>query len=122
MARPATFPDRMPSSKSATCFYNLLADAAKWRAFVLNRGQRNAITEGKERRLCLSLLDHIDSAALGDAAGTQFRIIGIGHGARSDDGAGDQIARAGGMGDKGSVANSDTVSKIGLMYCQGQLR
>ena len=22
----------------------------------------------------------------------------------------------------GSVANSDTVSKIGLMYCQGQLR
>jgi transposase len=23
---------------------------------------------------------------------------------------------------KGSVANSDTVSKIGLMYCQGQLR
>ncbi len=24
--------------------------------------------------------------------------------------------------DDGSVANSDTVSKIGLMYCQGQLR
>lgn len=24
--------------------------------------------------------------------------------------------------DMGSVANSDTVSKIGLMYCQGQLR
>src|SRR3546814_8995836 len=23
---------------------------------------------------------------------------------------------------RGSVANSDTVSKIGLMYCQGQLR
>ena len=23
---------------------------------------------------------------------------------------------------EGSVANSDTVSKIGLMYCQGQLR
>ena len=23
---------------------------------------------------------------------------------------------------QGSVANSDTVSKIGLMYCQGQLR
>jgi hypothetical protein len=28
-----------------------------------------------------------------------------------------------GIGDHlGSVANSDTVSKIGLMYCQGQLR
>lgn len=25
-------------------------------------------------------------------------------------------------GRPGSVANSDTVSKIGLMYCQGQLR
>ncbi len=24
--------------------------------------------------------------------------------------------------ENGSVANSDTVSKIGLMYCQGQLR
>jgi hypothetical protein len=24
--------------------------------------------------------------------------------------------------EEGSVANSDTVSKIGLMYCQGQLR
>ena len=27
-----------------------------------------------------------------------------------------------GYDEKGSVANSDTVSKIGLMYCQGQLR
>jgi hypothetical protein len=36
------------------------------------------------------------------------------------------IAQFGGNGVQrglvGSVANSDTVSKIGLMYCQGQLR
>lgn len=30
--------------------------------------------------------------------------------------------RASGGSRDGSVANSDTVSKIGLMYCQGQLR
>ena len=34
----------------------------------------------------------------------------------------DPASEATGLEPDGSVANSDTVSKIGLMYCQGQLR
>ena len=53
------------------------------------------------RRFVLGMLG---SAALAIASGVQAR---------------DQAKK----GDTaGSVANSDTVSKIGLMYCQGQLR
>ena len=35
---------------------------------------------------------------------------------------GQVLRRTAPIGRDGSVANSDTVSKIGLMYCQGQLR
>ena len=48
----------------------------------------------------------LGSAALAIASGVQAR---------------DQ-AKKGDTAFTGSVANSDTVSKIGLMYCQGQLR
>ncbi|NBU85014.1 MAG: hypothetical protein EBS21_10630 [Sphingomonadaceae bacterium] len=55
------------------------------------------------RRFVLGMLG---SAALAIASGVQAR---------------DQ-AKKGDTAFTGSVANSDTVSKIGLMYCQGQLR
>lgn len=47
-----------------------------------------------------TFLDHLDRATLGYAAGAERCIIGIGYGARSDDGASDETAGAGGVGDK----------------------
>src|SRR5262252_2754581 len=93
---------------------HLLIDGAEDRsAGAVEHFDPDAVAELHEGRDGLAALDRFAHAALGDT-GAANRRVAIGHGTGAHDGAGSEMARAGGMGDQLAEIEGEIGGGVGM--------